>query len=153
MNACKILVSPVAARLAGDSLAAFLRIALAAPFWLSGRTKIEEGSWFAISETAYFLFENEYSGVPLPPALAAVAATFAEHLLPILLVVGLGTRIAALGLIVMTMTIQIFVYPDAWWNVHMQWVGLGLAVLALGPGRWSLDWLFFGRRGHDPVRR
>lgn len=153
MNARTILVTPVAGRLAADALAAFLRIALAAPFWLSGRTKIEEGSWFSISETAYFLFENEYSGVPLPPALAAAAATAAEHLLPIMLLVGLGTRIAAFGLIVMAMTIQLFVYPDAWWNVHMQWVGLGLAVLVLGPGRWSLDWLVLGKRGHDPVRR
>lgn len=153
MNARTILVTPVEGRLADDALAAFLRVALAAPFWLSGRTKIEEGSWFSISETAYFLFENEYSNVPLPPALATVAATAAEHLLPLMLLIGLGTRVAALGLIIMTMTIQIFVYPDAWWSVHMQWIALGLAVLLLGPGRWSLDWLLFGERGHDPVGR
>jgi putative oxidoreductase len=70
-----------------------------------------------------------------------------------MLLIGLGTRVAALGLMIMTMTIQIFVYPDAWWSVHMQWVALGLAVLLLGPGRWSLDSLLSGGRGHDPVRR
>lgn len=151
MNPRALLAAPLRQRWASDLLALFVRVALAAPFWLSGRTKIEEGSWLTISETTYFLFENEYSGVPLPPALAAVMATAAEHLLPLLLLVGLGTRLAAAGLIAMTAVIQIFVYPDAWWNVHMQWAGLGLAVLVLGPGRWSLDSMLFQGQGHDSV--
>lgn len=128
----------------GDSLLRlFVRIALAGPFFMSGRTKVVEGSWFTISDSAYGLFESEYSGVPLPPHFAAVAATTAEHLLPLLLLLGLGTRAAALGLFAMTMTIQIFVYPDAWWNVHMTWVALALTVILLGPGRLSLDALLF----------
>lgn len=117
----------------------FVRIALAAPFWVSGRTKVEEGSLFSISETTFALFEMEYAGVPLPPAFAAVTATVAEHLLPLLLLFGLGTRLAAAGLLAMTLVIQLFVYPDAWWSVHMQWVALALIVLVLGPGRLSAD--------------
>jgi putative oxidoreductase len=124
----------------------FLRIALAAPFFFSARTKIVEGTLFSISDTTYTLFENDYSGVPLPPHFAAVAATTAEHLLPLLLLLGLGTRLAALGLLIMTMVIQSFVYPDAWWSVHMQWVTLALAVMLLGPGKLSLDQALFGRR-------
>lgn len=143
MTLSEILVRPVRSALSADLLALFLRIALAGPFWVSGRTKIEDGTLLSISETTYFLFENEYSGVPLPPDVAAVMATAAEHVLPILLLLGLFTRFAALGLVVMTAVIQLFVYPDAWWTLHMQWTALGLAVILLGPGRWSIDRLLF----------
>ena len=128
-----------------DLLALFVRVALAAPFFLSGRTKVVDGSWFTISDTTYTLFENDYSAVPLPPHFAAVAAAVSEHLWPFLLVIGLATRLSAAALIGMTLVIQIFVFPDAWWNVHMTWVALGLTILALGPGRLSLDHLLFGR--------
>lgn len=123
----------------------FVRIALAAPFWLSGRTKVEEGTLLTISETTFALFEMEYSGVPLPPAFAAVTATLVEHLFPLLLLIGLGTRLAVAGLLGMTLVIQVFVYPDAWWSVHMQWVALALTVLVLGPGEASADTLLAGR--------
>lgn len=124
----------------GDALLLlFVRIALAGPFFLSGRTKIAEGTWFTISDSTYGLFESEYAGVPLPTQFAAIAATTAEHLLPLMLMLGLGTRVAALGLLIMTMVIQIFVYPDAWWSVHMSWVALALTILLLGPGRLSFD--------------
>lgn len=140
-----LLLTRVDVPIVNDLLSLFLRVALAGPFFFSGRTKVVEGSWFTISDTTYSLFETDYSGVPLPPHFAAVAATVSEHLWPLLLVIGLGTRIGAAALIGMTLVIQIFVYPDAWWNVHMTWVGLGLAILVLGPGRFSLDRLIFGK--------
>ena len=145
MTARQLFVTPWLHPLGDALLRLFVRIALAGPFFMSGRTKVVEGSWFTISDSAYGLFESEYSGVPLPPHFAALAATTAEHLLPLLLLLGLGTRAAALGLFAMTMTIQIFVYPDAWWNVHMTWVALALTVMLLGPGRLSLDALLFGK--------
>lgn len=145
MTVRRLLLEPVVRPLAADLLTLFVRIALAAPFYLSGRTKVEEGTLFSINDTTYTLFENDYSGVPLPAHYAAVAATAAEHLLPVLLLLGLGSRLAALGLLIMTLVIQLFVYPDAWWGVHMQWVALALTVLALGPGRLSLDALQFRR--------
>ena len=141
----RLLVEPLVHPLSQALLALFVRIALAAPFFLSGRTKVVEGTLFSISNSTYELFETEYAGVPLPPHFAAVAAATAEHLLPALLLLGLGTRFAALGLIGMTMVIQIFVYPEAWWGTHMQWVALALTVLALGPGQLSFDRLLFGR--------
>jgi putative oxidoreductase len=117
----------------------FVRISLAGIFWRSGRTKVDEGSWLSVSETAIFLFEEEYKGVPLPPEFAAYMATYAEHLFPVLLVVGLFTRLSALALLVMTMVIQIFVYPEAWWSVHMIWVAMALVLIVRGGGSLSLE--------------
>jgi len=89
----------------------FTRIVLAGVFWRSGRTKVDEGSWFSISDNTWLLFQEEYKGVPLPSDLAAVMATVSEHLFPVLLVLGLFTRLSALALLGMTLVIQIFVYP------------------------------------------
>lgn len=119
----------------------FVRISLAGIFWRSGRTKVDEGSWLSVSDTATFLFEEEYKGVPLPPEFAAYMATYAEHLFPILLVIGLFTRLSALALLGMTMVIQVFVYPEAWWSVHMIWVALALVLILRGGGSLSLDQL------------
>lgn len=115
------------------------RVALAGIFWRSGRTKVVEGTWLDISDTTLFLFETEYAGVPWPADLAAMLATYAEHALPILLVLGLGSRFAALGLLLMTLTIQIFVYPEAWWTVHIVWVALAAVVISRGGGLFSID--------------
>jgi putative oxidoreductase len=117
----------------------FVRISLAGIFWRSGRTKVVEGSWLTISDTTKYLFQEDYKNVPLPPELAAHLSTYGEHLLPILLVIGLFTRLSALGLIVMTMVIQIFVFPEAWWSVHMIWVALALTLIVRGGGQLSLD--------------
>ena len=119
----------------------FVRFSLAGIFWRSGRTKVDEGSWLSVSDTATFLFEEEYKGVPLPPEFAAYMATYAEHLFPVLLVIGLFTRLSALALLGMTMVIQIFVYPEAWWSVHMIWVALALVLIVRGGGSLSLDQL------------
>lgn len=117
----------------------FVRVVLAGIFWRAGRTKVESDSWLSISDTTYFLFEEDFSGVPLPPEMAAVAATYAEHLFPILLVLGLFTRLSALALLIMTLVIQIFVFPDAWWQVHSLWAALALVLIVRGAGSISLD--------------
>lgn len=117
----------------------FTRVVLAGLFWRSGRTKIEEGSLLSISDTTRYLFQEEYSAVPLPPEMAAVLATGAEHLFPILLVLGLFTRLSALALLGMTLVIQVFVYPDAWWQVHSLWVAIALVLIVRGGGLISLD--------------
>jgi putative oxidoreductase len=125
----------------------FTRIVLAGVFWRSGRTKVEEGSWLSISETTYYLFADEYAGVPLPSDLAAVLATVSENLFPILLVLGLFTRMSAMALLGMTMVIQIFVYPDAWWSVHALWAALALILIMRGSGAISLDAALLQMRG------
>ena len=132
----------------GESIALLVtRVALAGIFWRSGRTKVEDGSWLDISDTTYFLFEHEYSGLPIPPEIAAPMATYAEHLFPILLVLGLATRFSALVLLGMTMVIQLFVYPDAWWSVHLLWVAMAGILIARGGGVFSADALA-NRIGH-----
>ena len=115
------------------------RVALAGIFWRSGRNKVEEGSWLTMSDTTRFLFEREYSKVPIPPDIAAPMATYAEHLFPILLVLGLATRLSALALLGMTLVIQVFVYPEAWWSVHVVWFAMALVLIARGGGVFSTD--------------
>lgn len=116
------------------------RIALAGVFWRSGRAKVEEGSWLQISDSTVFLFEYEYSGVPLlSPEVAAPLATYTEHIFPILLAAGLATRFSAAALLGMTLVIQLFVYPEAWWSVHILWVAMALVLISRGAGVFSLD--------------
>jgi putative oxidoreductase len=122
------------------------RVSLAGVFWRAGRTKIEDGTLLTISETTRFLFEYEYSGVPLPTQLSLYLATYAEHALPILLVAGLATRVSALALLGMTLTIQLFVYPDAWWSVHSLWAAMCLVLISAGGGLFSADELLRQRR-------
>ncbi len=115
------------------------RAAIAAIFFQSGRTKVE--GWLAIKDSTFLLFAEEYRVPLLPSDVAAHLATYAEHALPLLLVLGLGTRAAALGLLGMTAVIQTFVYPDAW-PTHLGWATLLVYLVARGGGRWSLDSLF-----------
>ncbi len=120
------------------SLPAFcLRLFPATVFFASGRSKVEG---FGIADSTWYLFEHEYALPLIPSDWAAVAATLAEHLLPVLLILGLGTRLSALGLLAMTAVIQIFVYPSAW-QTHGLWAACMLALIAQGPGKWSLDYL------------
>lgn len=122
------------------------RVALAGIFWRSGRTKVEEGTTLSINDTTYFLFEHEYTGLPLPVDLAVPLATYAEHLFPVLLMLGLFTRFAALSLLAMTLVIQFFVYPEAWWATHILWVAMAAILVSRGGGLFSLDALLASRR-------
>ncbi len=112
------------------------RLGVAAIFFQSGRTKVE--GFFIIPQTTVDLFELEYALPLLSPKLAAYLAAGAEHLFPMLLVLGLFTRLSAAALLGMTLVIQVFVYPDAW-PTHLGWAGLLLPLIALGGGRFSFD--------------
>jgi putative oxidoreductase len=137
-------------------LLAFLgRFSIAAVFWKSGQTKIEgfavdlvEGRFEPgipkFSDTAIDLFRDEYKLPIVPPELAALLATVAEHVFPVLILVGLATRLSALALLVMTLVIQIFVYPSAY-PLHGVWAAVLLMLMKFGPGELSLDHLI-GRR-------
>lgn len=121
------------------------RLGAAAIFFLSGRTKVD--GVLHITDATYALFETEYALPLVPPHIAAHMATYAEHFFPILLVLGLFTRLGALGLLGMTATIQIFVYPDAW-PTHLSWTAILLPLILRGGGAVSLDALL----GIDPAR-
>ncbi len=132
------------------------RVSIATTFWLSGQTKIEglvldpiglqaQLGFPQVSPEALELFRSEYALPLLPAELAAPMAAFAEHLFPLLLVVGLASRLSAFALLVMTLVIQIFVYPDAW-PTHGVWATCLLYIIARGPGVLSLDHLIASRR-------
>jgi putative oxidoreductase len=119
-----------------------LRLALAVPFWRSGVNKWD--GFLQLSDVAVLLFSSEFRlhlpGGPYAfpaPGLVAFASGVAEVLLPVLLVLGLGTRLAALGLLAITAVIQLTV-PDGW-PVHLTWAAMALGIVAWGPGRVSLD--------------
>lgn len=118
------------------SLALINRFAIAGIFFFSGRTKVD--GFLTVNDSAYALFRDEYKIPLIPPEIAAHMATYAEHLFPILLVLGLFTRLSALALLGMTAVIQIFVYPGAW-PTHLSWAGLLLYLVARGAGTVSLD--------------
>jgi putative oxidoreductase len=118
-------------------------VALAVPFFKSGLTKWD--GFLSLSPAAQFLFEEEFKlhifgqAYAFPaPELIAWMDSIAEFLLPVLLVIGLATRISALGLLVMTGVIQLVV-PEGWANFHLPWAALAVAIIAIGPGPLSLD--------------
>ncbi len=136
-----------------DSLIAFIgRFSVAAVFWKSGQTKVQDFAidvvageftigWPRLSDSVVDLFRDEYRLPLIPPEWAAVMAAFAEHVFPALLLIGLATRFSALALLVMTLVIQIFVYPDAY-PTHGVWMTVLLFLVARGGGAVSLDhWL------------
>jgi putative oxidoreductase len=124
-------------------LALLARLSIAGVFWRSGQTKLD--GW-RVSETAVALFRDEYRLPLVDPALAATAATIAEHVFPVLLVLGLATRLSALALLAMTLVIEILVYPDAW-PTHGTWAVCLLLLIKHGAGTVSLDHLVVRRRG------
>jgi putative oxidoreductase len=130
-----------------------LRLVIARLFFLDGQTRIEgphlsynfQGFDFSVvlplqvkAET-FTAFLTQYAAVPVPPVLAAYLVSYAEFILPIMLVVGFGTRFAALGLLIMTALIQVYVMPQELWSVHVYWASILMVLLALGPGRISVD--------------
>lgn len=116
-------------------LAIPLRLAIATVFWNSAMTKL--ANW----QTALALFADEYKVPLLPPDVAAYMSVSIELATPVLLVLGLLTRPAALVLLGMTSVIEIFVYPQAW-PTHIQWAAMLLVLLCRGAGTFSLDhWL------------
>jgi len=125
------------------------RLIIAVIFWRSGQTKIEgfqldpiRGEflldWPRLSDSTVFLFQMEYQLPLIDPTVAAVLTAVAEHIFPLLIILGLFTRVSALSLLVMTGVIQIFVYPEAW-VTHGLWAAILLMLLAQGAGRLSID--------------
>jgi putative oxidoreductase len=124
------------------------RLGIASIFFLSGRTKVE--GLLTLTPSAYALFREEYRVPLLSPEVAAHAATYAEHLFPVLLAIGLFTRLSALALLGMTLVIQTFVYPDAW-PTHLSWAAILLPLIGRGAGEMSLDHLISAKPTNGPL--
>jgi len=112
------------------------RLGIASVFFMSGRTKVD--GLLTITPSTYGLFADEYRVPLLSPEIAADVAAYSEHLFPVMLVLGLLTRLSALALLGMTLVIQTFVYPDAW-PTHLSWAAILLPLIARGGGACSLD--------------
>ena len=120
-----------------------LRVALAVPFWRSGILKWS--GFLQLNDTAVLLFSDEFKlhlpGGPYSfpaPELVAFMSGSVEIMAPILLVLGLATRFAALVLFGMTCIVELTV-PDGW-PVHITWAAMALGIMAGGPGRLSADY-------------
>lgn len=143
------VVQALMARIPESAIALLGRFSVAAVFWKSGQTKVEglaidlvSGEFDLglprLSASVVDLFRDEYRLPLLPPEWAAPLAAAGEHLLPLMLLFGLGTRVAAFGLLVMTAVIQWFVYPAAY-PTHGVWAAVLLWLMVRGPGVVSLD--------------
>ncbi|RZS56875.1 DoxX family protein [Sphaerotilus mobilis] len=143
-------------RIPQDAIALLARVSIASVFWLSGQTKVQgfvlnplsgevQLGWPRLSDSVVDLFREEYRLPLIDPTIAAVMAAAAEHVLPLLLLLGLATRFSALALLGMTAVIQLLVYPGAW-PTHGTWAAVLLMLVASGAGRWSLDGWWTGRR-------
>ncbi len=147
-------------RIPHSLIALLARFSIAAVFWNSGQTKVTGFAlnivtgefalgWPHLSDSALALFRDEYKLPFIAPAVAAPMAATAEHLFPVLLLIGLGTRFSALALLGMTLVIEVFVYPDAY-PTHGTWAALLLFLMSRGAGAISVDhWI--ARRHAKPV--
>jgi putative oxidoreductase len=142
-------------RIPNTLLAFVARFSIAAVFWKSGQTKVQGFAidivnreftlgWPRLSDSVVDLFRDEYHLPLIPPEIAATMAATAEHLFPILILFGFATRLSALALLGMTMTIQLFVYPDAY-PTHGTWAAVLLYLMVHGPGKLSIDHWIAGR--------
>ena len=142
-------------RIPHSLIAVVARFSIAAVFWNSGQTKVQGFAinlvngdftlgWPRLSDSALSLFQDEYKLPLIAPEVAAPMAAVAEHVLPLLILIGLGTRLSALGLLGMTLVIQLFVYPGAY-ATHGTWAAVLLVLIARGPGTLSIDHWLAGR--------
>jgi putative oxidoreductase len=130
-----------------------LRLIMARVFFLDGQTRIDgprlpldiQGFDLSVvlplqvkAET-FTAFLTQYPPLPVSPVLAAYALSYAEFILPVMLVLGFGTRFAALGLMIITALIQVYVLPEALWSVHVYWAAILMVLLSRGPGPISVD--------------
>jgi len=153
-------VNDIFERIPYSLIALLARFSIAAVFWNSGQTKITGFAmniatgefaigWPRLSDSALTLFQYEYNLPFIAPTVAAPMAAMAEHLFPLLLLIGLGTRLSALSLLIMTLVIQVFVYPGAY-ATHGTWAALLLLLMSRGAGAISVDhWI--ARRHRSPV--
>jgi putative oxidoreductase len=134
-------------------IAVGLRLLMARMFFPDGQSKIEGPTvplnWLRIdyaitlptdiADAALQAMQAQYASLPFSATTAAYLFTYAEFVLPICLVIGFATRIAAFALLAMTVLLQLYVMPQLWWSVHVYWVAILMVLMTVGPGAVSLD--------------
>lgn len=118
-----------------------VRFWLASLFFASALTKIYTDTafgfipYFNLTDTTFFLFEDEY-GMPFP-MFTAWLATLVELIAPIMLILGFGSRLAGLALLLMTLVIHFTYIMD---DTHYVWMILSALCFCYGSGIFSLDY-------------
>jgi putative oxidoreductase len=107
--------------------------------WTTGGIDFSVTLPAGIKETTFQLFERQYADLPMAPGVAAYLFSYAEFALPICLLLGFATRFAALGLLALTMLLQVYVAPAMWWSLHVYWVSILMVLVLFGPGAISID--------------
>ncbi len=127
-------------------IALLARLSVAWPLWEAGRVRVS-GGWDVVTPhySTMTMYLGGYNIRWIPYEAAAIATQLAEFALPILLAVGLASRFAALGLLVLIIVFEVFVHPGPY-ALHGAWAALLLLVIKAGPGSFSLDGAL-GRRG------
>ena len=149
-------------------VALYLRVVVAWTFFSLGQEKVDGAKigtdllGYEISfklpssllETTFLLAANDYKLPLIPSPWVAYVVSYAEHLLPVLILLGLATRLSSFVLLVMVLVAQVFIFPNLWWSLHAYWIGLLLVLMTRGAGHISLDG-FFGlfRRKPKPLPR
>ena len=138
-------INQLCSKIPEDILALIARFAIGLVFWRSAQTKIDgttilgqKWQFFNVSDSTFTLFEYEYELPLIPSDISAYMATYGEFFLGLAIMFGLLTRLSALGLLGMTLVIQIFVYPDAW-PTHIMWLVPLLYLIKNGGGKLSVD--------------
>ena len=134
------LLVDLAERLPTSVYALMMRGAIFMVFWQSARQKVD--GLLTLKPATFYLFQYEYALPLIPSDLAAYVATYCEHVFSVLILIGLATRLSAAALLVMTLVIQIFVYPSGW-PLHLMWASILVYLMARGAGRISADRLLY----------
>lgn len=85
------------------------------------------------------MFATQYASLPLSSTFATYLFTYAEFVLPICLIIGFGTRLSALALLVLTVLMQVYIAPQALWTVHVYLFAILMVLMSVGPGSISVD--------------
>ncbi len=127
-------------------IALVARLSVAWPIWEAGRARVDGGWNIHVPRSSTMaMYLGGWNLHSIPYDWAAIATQLAEFALPILLAVGLASRLAAFGLLVLLVVFELFVHPGPY-AVHGAWAALLLMVMRFGPGSVSLDDAL-GRRG------
>jgi putative oxidoreductase len=134
-----------------SAVALVLRLVMARTFFVSGQEMVDGARFslggydfslpFPLRDEALRVYETVFAASNIPSKLIAYAASFAEFLLPALLVIGLATRFSALALILLTVMLGQYITPGQFWPLHVYWYAILLVLLSCGAGTVSADYL------------
>lgn len=131
------------ARIPHALIAVLGRIAVGLVFWNMARAKVRGWNVFEASGSSLDQF-RAYRLPYIPAEIGAITMQVAEHVLPAMLIIGLASRFSALGLLILTILMQVFFNPGAY-LLYGAWAAILLMLMKYGPGKISLDYLIYRR--------